>query len=95
MAAKERAKASFKEEEKEKVETRREFRERLQQTMQDGGTKDDGGSVFDSPPPEGSQGPVRHREKQTYTATDGTRRPAGGSSLSELKRAKERARKKM
>ncbi len=91
MAAKKRA-TSSKEEDRERDDARREFRERLQQNEPQAGEE---GSVFDAADQSGRQAPARHREKQTYSASDGPQRTGGGSSLSELKRAKQRARKKM
>lgn len=91
LAAKERAAAEFREEKKaDDADARKEFRERLRQTETEAAPEK--GSVFDRP--EG-QAPARHREKQTHTAAEGGARPAGGSSLSDLKKAKERAKKKM
>lgn len=90
LAAKGRATAEFREEKKDKPadEARKEFRERLQQAESEG--TEQKGSVFDKP---AGEAPARHREKQTYSA--GESKPTGGGSLSDLKKAKERAKKKM
>jgi len=90
LAAKGRATAEFREEQKaETQEARKEFRERLQQAETQ--TTEQKGSVFDKP---AGAAPARHREKQTYAAGE-SKPTGGGSSLSDLKKAKERAKKKM
>ncbi len=92
LAAKSRA-HSDREEQKEHEETRRQFRERLQE--QEGGEVSEG-SVFDDAKKSSDRGPVAHRAKQTVgDAPDRPAGPAGGSSLSSLKEAKKRAKKKM
>jgi hypothetical protein len=92
MAAKQRAHADRDKEEEER-QARLAFRDRLQQQDAPAGE-----SVFEDPNAAGQKGPARHRTKQTVTPTDGPERGApapGGSSLSDLKKAKERAKKKM
>lgn len=93
MQAKQRATAEL-EATKEEERTRRRFRERLAQGDAPAGAE----SVFEQAEAAASKVPVRHTAKQTIAASDGPeRRPAaaGGSSLSSLKEAKQRAKKKM
>lgn len=96
MAAKQRAHADREREEEER-EARRKFRDRLEKEQQ--GSMAPEGSVFDEAKDSSGKAPVRHRGKETFSASDAPDRPQGGQQaaggFSSLKEAKKRARKKM
>lgn len=89
-AAKRRA-TDAKQEEQERREARAAFRDRLDQAET---PESKGGSVFD---PQAGPAAPRRRDKQTYDASDAPDKPqhGEGTGLGGLKRAKERARRKM